>query len=1125
MAKTKQQGFALMIVISMLGLLLSLVVGFALLTNLENKKINNALHSPYTIAQQNALFAINDAVAKLQATAGIDTVVTAKADLLGGSTEGQKHWVGVWKVNRCDDKDVSGVDAKNFLTWLVSGDYYGENDPQTAIAEKNRISIIGAACDDIESVDSFLVDVINANGVQGQYAYWVDDQSLKIQCNLYERSKEWATISDYWFLQRQFQGYYGIAMDKDSQFFPLTQDFLKDNPYIAADIDYEHLCNNTTFSEQNRQYLRKRYHDFTNLSLGLIIDTRHGGFRKNLNDNNSMSYLNEVPDTAFMFIPPTDFPAPPPTWGYYKSFYNLYKVHFSEGIVPRATFPLYRPQSGIDYSDCVMKCTTDNDYTTGEISGDHAGDLGIATTHGVYPIWVEFKNYINLYYNHKASPNNSVIQDYNWYYQSLRMQPGFHLENPYVYNLAPSKTKVWHCAPYLSNIENSNTARYQKQPTFRCRFFDDNNNGIGDGLLQNYPNSGNVDNKIFPFLSQRSNRYMRPIWDCEITTNFPENQTQYLALSTSAAYTTSPNAKPLKVTTDNFTNLNEDENRSKGYHVHDVRFYQPESYRGIDYKTTAASSCWIESFPSLDSNLWNGTWSSDGDPWSPLSLRTTDAHDNILQQICDVAVQYEGIDMTINGGDRNIMVKNLFANREIHLPLYLICAGLRKTPSASSDYGHEFKVGNMGVRPLVEGNPRAAISCRTAHQDDLTTIKYSSHFIPGNWSWNAHWLGLGGGNGTSSDRGDHILFSDYGDFHNLFDLPHPRHKIMNLAFLQHMNVGCFSYHPAYPFGNAYQNPWIPREKFFQENAPIDGSVWPSHNRVEMLYDYSYCLNRALWDSYFYSSYDVALQNFLNHHHKAFLGAAETQLTSFKEAAKYMAIHGAFNVNSTSIEAWAIFLGSTLGAITGTETLAEFSRIQSTKATANIGLRQLTKEQIWTLAEKVVEQIKKRGIAGSLGEFVNRKLIKKENDPEGLGIKGALQTAIDSAEINNIWSRTTDVIQSKRKKTWFDDDAASGPFWAGKPGYLTQADILQSTSTTLCARGDTFGIHAYGNALDQNRKIQAEARCNAIVQRLPIVLDPSRPELGRMYKILSIQWQQKVLAAIADQRIVINHYSH
>jgi hypothetical protein len=278
----------------------------------------------------------------------------------------------------------------------------------------------------------------------------------------------------------------------------------------------------------------------------------------------------------------------------------------------------------------------------------------------------------------------------------------------------------------------------------------------------------------------------------------------------------------------------------------------------------------------------------------------------------------------------------------------------------------------------------------------------------------------------------------------------------------------------------------------------------------MLYDYSYCLNRALWDSYFIAStgQQVTQAILINPRQKAFTGTDDTTaiqnaVHSFQYAAENIAIHGAFNVNSTSQNAWTAFLGSTAGNFSENETYAEYSRIQTLNNTTDVGLCQLLPKQVQSLATEVVKQIKLRGVAGSIGEFVNRKLIAKGSDPNNLGLKGALQAAIDGANINSSSGGAT--MTSNRKKDWFDDEAASGPFWACKPGYLTQADILQSTATTLCARGDTFCIYAYGNALDASGKIEAETRCEAIVQRLPELIDPSNPDLGRKYKILAMKW--------------------
>ena len=98
------------------------------------------------------------------------------------------------------------------------------------------------------------------------------------------------------------------------------------------------------------------------------------------------------------------------------------------------------------------------------------------------------------------------------------------------------------------------------------------------------------------------------------------------------------------------------------------------------------------------------------------------------------------------------------------------------------------------------------------------------------------------------------------------------------------------------------------------------------------------------------------------------------------------------------------------------------------------------------------------------------------------------------------------MTSRRNKPWFDDEAASGAFWLCQSGYLTQADMLQSLGNGIVCRGDTFCVHAYGNALDDSGKIIAEVWCEAIVQRTtkPYAVNE---ENERQFKVLTIKWIQ------------------
>ena len=151
-------------------------------------------------------------------------------------------------------------------------------------------------------------------------------------------------------------------------------------------------------------------------------------------------------------------------------------------------------------------------------------------------------------------------------------------------------------------------------------------------------------------------------------------------------------------------------------------------------------------------------------------------------------------------------------------------------------------------------------------------------------------------------------------------------------------------------------------------------------------------------------------------------------TAYKNAAEYQMIRGPFNVNSTSVQAWKAVLASmkqsevtTLWArssvlearnSTGTPitamSLPNGANTRSGLVTpANIdnvrtndwnGYRELTDDELETLAQKIVDEVRERGPFLSLSEFVNRRIGPLDPDRR-LTLRGALEAAIDKAEIN------------------------------------------------------------------------------------------------------------------------------
>nr|MDE6575786.1 hypothetical protein [Opitutales bacterium] len=626
---------------------------------------------------------------------------------------------------------------------------------------------------------------------------------------------------------------------------------------------------------------------------------------------------------------------------------------------------------------------------------------------------------------------------------ALRTNFGFHLENPFDRDLGVSFLSATQDAPFVprAQMDAKSVLHYQKTPTFRCRFFDDSGAVLRDGLFEDYASD---------WRPEATGKYLRCIFGGAVKTEFPKNKPRYLVAK---------NHSELRISESSVLK-NED--------AHSIVVRPPEN----------SASCWWESYPSGQGDCWPNLY----DSWDHFYLSLTDRDQRVLQQIGDIPMSPGTI-----RSDRNFSIV-LGALHNQTIPLYGIGARFKQT------------------RPFLENNPYAPVAGRTACQDAVTGLNPGTGAVPGYGSWETAWRGLSDADALASGSiklaNTWEQFNDYSRFRSILDLPEAHYKFLNLGFLQHMNVGVFSYHPLYAIGNSFQNPWIERDRFFQENPAFTNSVWPSHHRVELLYDYSYALNRALWDHYFIASTGLNRPTILvNPRQKAWVWADEEALYSCHDAAENLVLQGAFNVNNTSPEAWAALLGSTAGAITGDTRYAEYSRIQTSSQPA--GLRQMGKQAVRDLAQAVVQQIQRRGVAGSLGEFINRKLVSKEHPDAELGLKGALQAAIDATSINAEYGGEN--IISQVHTPFFDDEAASGPTWAGAPGFLTQADLLQSIGTVLCARGDTFKIYVYGNALDDEGQILAEAHCEALVQRLPEWFDEEKTELGRRYQVFSMRW--------------------
>lgn len=393
--------------------------------------------------------------------------------------------------------------------------------------------------------------------------------------------------------------------------------------------------------------------------------------------------------------------------------------------------------------------------------------------------------------------------------------------------------------------------------------------------------------------------------------------------------------------------------------------------------------------------------------------------------------------------------------------------------------------------------------------------------------------------------------------------------------------------PGVGIGNAFADPCLPADDvytYFQNNT--EANDFSSNAKVfGDFFDHGLMINDAMWDRWFCSSVSdmptkggkIEAEEVLT---KFLKGDEELPVSRYKRVntpyndeqvikrimaddgwkyiAQYLMIDGGFNVNSTSVEAWAavlqglakrklvagkdnrlsfveegksdnqvlfsrFMLSTTDKSVDG---LGGYSMMQGSTSFRDGGLtsawgevRMLEAESIRKLAEEMVEQVRKRGPFLSMSDFINRRLEQGEN-----GLKGALQAAIDATDINRDFN---DVKVPEARGNMFRNPAAGmGSLHTAAPGYLIQSDVLASLGNILTVRDDTFTVRSYGCVRNPNKAILAQAWCEAVVQRTMNYVDPSNdpqdvdynPDgtkgegltntnkvMGRQFRIVSFKW--------------------
>jgi hypothetical protein len=439
-----------------------------------------------------------------------------------------------------------------------------------------------------------------------------------------------------------------------------------------------------------------------------------------------------------------------------------------------------------------------------------------------------------------------------------------------------------------------------------------------------------------------------------------------------------------------------------------------------------------------------------------MSLQLLDADGNLLQEINDFLDPDQG-------GDCQIVLDG--TAREIFRLVSL---------------AHTGNDGEGSTQWIAHHNLRAPQVRRNTYEN-APPLGIKDHFLRKFSPWHSTFLTPLFGESLSLTA--MTFFGDGSSTAILFSLPK---EVYSIATLQHVPLCPFSYHPSYAVGNSLANPTIPLNSLHHHpNPPSEILRNHPYFRQCMLFDYSYLLNDALYDHYFVSGFSSSHGEpmfFTNCAPCPWKSTANVPWEDSTKSAQHLILHGAFNVNSTSLIAWKCLLQSL-----PYDPIGNFYYLQRFEGQGDAGGRfqrrpQMDEATLDRLAECIVEEIKNSGPFPSLGKFVNRCL--EGEDPKFME-KGPLQRAIERAKINEASDRLCAPSNDLRDSHWFNEDLGNGPTNFQSPAYLTQGDLLQFLGNQFTVRSDTFFLRAYGDSVGTvGGKVRATAMCEALLQRTP-----------------------------------------
>ncbi len=1181
-----------MVALALMGFLVLLLVGLAALVQVETRR--EAAQLQLLEARQNALFGLKMAMAQLQQAAGPDQRVTARADILttdaAGLGEGKRYWTGVWPTD--------SAAAEPEPVWLVSQGLQGASsavNPRFGWSEDTRVIDVVRSSGEADTVQAESIPIMADSRESGRYAYWVGDEGIKAKVTLATAMDQQSTGNRY----RQTTPWrFGIEQITGLEEIGLAMSGAGNSP---QNLDLSALKRVTNFpqfqllSPSIESAAGDLFHDLTTHSLGVISNSRSGGLRNDL----TVRLGNEIPIAGNLWEPGDDFPNTGPTWELLRRYYRMVESTRDYAFDETPVLPLQRSHDASQLGS--LNAATDPPYPSSPALQPILTWVGM--TYGAFA-------------DHDISEDPEIVA----YRLHLSMKPVVVLWNPY-------DVAIESDAGYVVNIVASNAASHHLAPLFRMEnHYTDTGTTRNMHVAALLPDH-HIFEKPYYASTGHNLRSEGPRFSIPPITLLPGEVAVFtLPSGTNDSYThLTTNDVSEELFGSNPALAIGGPVLERGFRP-EPYVWVPIHDGPIASSGNAAGAVRLppQGWEGTRADMGRVEFNINGGPGQdeplPVELYYASQAGGSDASIVPLPGEHTAAGLTQVGfspgssGRFNVHLHHgqLFFNRTIQTEANMnlgirnkMLGAFATRKDGAQGFRREFATAGLFEQFFFNGPvdfSSWAIALSTPLLEEHHSAKILGHYniralhsggLPSDWLEPVRLDGnsplyifineggediapldpLSGGEGESLFTAETVRTIDHGVDGSteerfigpiLFHVP--RHGLISLGQLMHLDMSRNIWNPTYVFGNSRSSPFIASTTISENHAGYT------------LYDQSYLANTALWDGYFFST----VQTFPSQPINTRLVYIDPEVTAAYDgnpelsAAATMLIDGPFNINSTSVEAWKSVLAalnfSTLtfsdlnlsdpdlttqrmdspfprstyqplfGAIRNKEEDSETWELEF--ETWN-SVPELTPEQIDALAKRIVFELRNQGRPfQSIAEFVNRNPNFAGTPPTGFGrnprTTGILQRALDAdygspsdqldgttlaSTVINPRGGPVDQVNISAARVYninySDDETAQGVLAEGVPGYLMQSDILQAMAPLISARSDTFIIRAYGETSGGFAGTRsggpAQALCEAVVQRVPTYIDETTPAeitptpgsinelMGRRFRIVSFRW--------------------